>query len=90
MEICQREHRYDPFFSRLPSDQGDFGRHKCAGCAYERGYQAGLNRLSLLNIEDQVNQVSHSQAGSVRHKSPIVAFAQGYADGLFQYYSSHP
>lgn len=89
MSICQHEHRHDPYFSRLPLDQGDFGRHKCAGCAYERGYQAGLSRIVVLNAEEQVNQIPHSQAGSVRHKSPIVAFAQGYTDGLFEYYSTH-
>ncbi|MFV8951634.1 hypothetical protein [Serratia fonticola] len=86
MTVCQKEHRYDPYFSRLPEDQGDFERHKCAGCAYELGYEAGLRKDTQLNIEAAVNSIVKSQAGEVRHKSPAVAFAQGYTDGLFEYY----
>lgn len=41
---CNKIHRYDPLFNSLPFDQGGAGRHKCAGCAYDRGYQDGLNR----------------------------------------------
>lgn len=38
---CTKQHRYDPQYSNLPDDQG--GRHRCAGCAYEKGYDDGLN-----------------------------------------------
>lgn len=88
MSTCQKEHRYDKFFERLPRDQGDFGRHKCAGCAYKAGYEAGLARETLIDIEVEISKIEHSQAGSVRHKSPVVAFAQGYTDGLFEYYQN--
>ena len=37
--ICQRNHRYDVAFENLPHDQGGDGRHKCAGCAYEKGFE---------------------------------------------------
>lgn len=88
MSICQKDHRYDTFFERLPRDQGDFGRHKCAGCAYKAGYDAGIIKKTTIDLEAEINKIEHSQAGSIRHKSPVVAFAQGYTDGLFEYYQN--
>ena len=38
---CRKNHRYAITFRTLPVDQGGFGRHKCAGCAYERGIRDG-------------------------------------------------
>ena len=86
MLICDKTHRYDPFFSELPDDQGDYGRHRCAGCAYNAGYQAGLERQPNLNIAQEVELLPYSQAGEVRHKSALAAFAKGYEDGLTQSY----
>ncbi len=43
--ICEKEHRYDPQYNDLPVVQGGEGRHRCAGCAYERGYEDGLKRV---------------------------------------------
>lgn len=83
---CQKEHRHDVYFNRLPKDQGRFGRHVCAGCAYERGYQLGFRKVTAINIESEFVNLLDSQASSVRHKSPYVAFALGYADGLFNSY----
>ena len=51
MSTCNKDHRSDPYFARLPVDQGDFGRHKCAGCAYEAGYQRGINRCMSIDME---------------------------------------
>lgn len=81
---CQNEHRYDEKFSNLPHDQGRVGRHKCCGCAYERGYQDGINRREQINID--LESLPESQAGTVRHKSPHAAYAQGYYDGVTQSY----
>jgi hypothetical protein len=33
---CKKEHRYFHIFSDLPIAQSGAGRHKCAGCAYEK------------------------------------------------------
>lgn len=44
MITYNRDHRYWDGFNSLPHDQGGYGRHKCAGCAYEAGYKSGLNR----------------------------------------------
>lgn len=82
---CQNAHRHDPRFTTLPHDQGGAGRHKCCGCAYERGYNDGLNRREQINID--LDSLPESQAGTVRHKSPHAAYAQGYYDGITQSYN---
>lgn len=84
---CQDLHRDWPFLESLPHDQGGHGRHKCAGCAYERGYDAGLERLELLNID--LDSLPDSQASVIRHKSPHAAFAMGYIDGVHASYNQH-
>lgn len=77
---CNKQHRYNPIFETLPDDQGGSGRHRCAGCAYEHGYQDGLNRKETLNLE--LDSLPLSQAGTVRHKSPHAAYALGYLEGV--------
>ncbi|MGE5551280.1 MAG: hypothetical protein ACM3ZC_12245 [Bacteroidota bacterium] len=84
LEVCNHEHRNWPFFESLPYDQGGHGRHKCAGCAYERGYQAGLARQEVIQLD--LDSLPESQAGVVRHKSPHAAFAMGYMDGVHASY----
>ncbi|PXW43465.1 hypothetical protein DFO54_111151 [Erwinia sp. AG740] len=80
MSICHKSHRYHPFFSRLPDDQGGEGRHKCCGCAYNQGYQAGFTRSDQVWVN--LSDLPDSQAGTVRHKSPQAAFAEGYRNGM--------
>lgn len=81
-EICKKNHRYDSIFLELPESQKFYSkdeRHKCAGCAYDQGFEDAINgydnaiRLDELNI---------SQAGTVRHKDPIEAYKLGYEAGL--------
>lgn len=87
MATCTKQHRYSPFFASLPLDQASgTGRHKCAGCAYEAGFKAGLQRLPDININDVIRQLPVSQAGTVRHKSPFAAFSMGYNDGVAESY----
>lgn len=78
--ICKHHHRYEEKFENLPEHQGGAGRHHCAGCAYERGYAAGLKREERLDLD--LDSLPISQAGTVRHKSPHAAYAQGYYDGV--------
>lgn len=78
--VCKKGHHYDSQFNDLPEDQGGFGRHRCAGCAYEKGYQDGLKREDKLDLD--LDSLPESQAGTVRHKSPHAAYAQGYLDGV--------
>jgi hypothetical protein len=85
MPLCNSQHRYNPDFEQLPEDQSHFnGRHKCAGCAYERGYEMGRHREQSITIDFAT--LPNSQAGTVRHKSVQAAFAQGYLDGVLASY----
>lgn len=78
--ICKEQHRYDPQFNKLPDDQGGTGRHRCAGCAYEKGYQDGFERKEQLSLN--FDSLPESQAGTVRHKSLHAAYAAGYLKGV--------
>lgn len=84
MAQCTQDHRYDSMFTPLPDDQGGKGRHRCAGCAYDRGYKQGLQRDESPTIE--LDSVPESQAGSVRHQSPHAAWALGYLHGVHDSY----
>lgn len=84
--VCQREHRTNNEFNLLPEDQGGQGRHKCAGCAYEAGFEAGRQLQAFLDIN--FDDLDESQAGAVRHKSPHAAFALGYLRGVFEHYGA--
>lgn len=90
MATCQKQHRHDPYFAQFPKDQGDFSRHKCAGCSYELGFQAGYTKQKVLDMEAAIGSIQESQASEVRHISPVAAYAQGYVNGLMQFYRENP
>ena len=83
--VCNKNHRHSSAFNALPIDQGGAWRHRCAGCAYEKGYQDGLERKEKVDLD--LDGLPDSQAGTVRHKSPHAAYAQGYLDGVAQSYA---
>lgn len=84
MPECQEDHRYSKVFASLPVDQGGAGRHRCAGCAYEKGFADGELRKEQLDLK--MDDLRESQAGSVRHKSPHAAYALGYLHGVHKSY----
>ncbi len=84
MSICDKEHREWPIFESLPHDQGGSGRHRCAGCAYEKGFELGMKRSEAMALA--LDDLPESQAGVVRHKSPHAAFALGYLHGVHASY----
>lgn len=85
---CKKEHsKIQSVMANLPTDQGGIGRHKCAACAYEIGLDAGYNLDEQINLSNLLNSIEESQAQEQRHKSPHAAYAQGYLDGVNQYYS---
>ena len=84
MSNCDKDHRYAGKFDELPEDQGGAGRHRCAGCAYEKGFQDGLERKEQLDLS--LDSLLESQAGTVRHRSPHAAYAMGYMDGVRESY----
>jgi hypothetical protein len=83
---CQEGNRYWPTFESLPVDQGGAGRHRCAGCAYEKGFRGGLERKESIKLD--LDSLPKSRAGNVRHKSPHAAYAMGYFDGVHKSYNT--
>ena len=80
---CQKNHsNIQSIMANLPYDQGGRGRHKCAACAYEKGYELGLQMTEDFSIADVLDQLEESQAQQQRHKSPHAAFALGYHNGV--------
>ncbi|NDJ59460.1 hypothetical protein GWD52_21235 [Enterobacteriaceae bacterium 4M9] len=76
--ICKKNHRYNPMFIVLPDNQGQAGRHKCPGCAFEL---AMLNKAAGIpaSYDDSVlADLPESQAGYVRHKDAFEAYQMAY------------
>ena len=45
---CKKNHSIaDEHMRNIPIDQGGVGRHKCASCAYDKGYIDGLERKEV-------------------------------------------
>jgi hypothetical protein len=86
MTECLDDHRYWTTFESLPQDQGGVGRHRCAGCAYKKGFEDGLARKEKMDLA--LDSLPESQAGSVRHRSPHAGYAKGYYDGVHKSYES--
>lgn len=81
MAWCKKSHRNDPKFRNLKFSEEYFGeplRWKCAGCAYEQGFNDA--KLGKAN-NPRLNELDQSQAGSVRHRNPIEAYNMGFSDG---------
>lgn len=46
---CNKNHsETDKIVKDLPISQGNFERHKCASCAYEKGLENGKQKLMKL------------------------------------------
>jgi hypothetical protein len=78
MGICKSEHRYLPSLEDLPESQAGGGRHKCAGCAYEQGWDHGFHGHGKIFDPTLLDD---SQAGTARHKDVEAAYNLGYREG---------
>lgn len=84
---CKKNHtETDKIVNNLPIGQEGIGRHKCASCAYEIGYQHGVNKEENINLEITLNNLEDSQKGERRHRSPHAAYSLGYFDGVIDSY----
>ena len=80
---CDKDHSHiRDLIVHLPIGQGGMGRHKCAGCAYEKGLEDGKNRKMIINISAILSNLPESQASPQRHKDPHYAYIKGYFDGM--------
>ena len=84
---CNKNHQdVQNLMEELPLDQGGKGRHKCAACAYEAGYEDGLQQKENINLSRLFDSLEESQAAAQRHKSPHAAYALGYYNGVIDSY----
>ena len=84
---CKKDHsEIQDVMEKLPVDQGGWGRHKCAACAYEQGYHDGLSHRNQIDFDEIMRGLDESQAQAQRHKSPHAAYALGYANGVADSY----
>jgi len=77
--ICNKDHRYLPDLENLPESQAGAGRHKCAGCAYDQGYDYAFQGQGSHLDTDSLDE---SQAGTGRHKDVQYAYELGFSHGL--------
>lgn len=76
----------DIIVTDLPIGQEGSGRHKCASCAYEIGYEHGFKREEEINLKDILDNLEESQKGERRHRSPHAAYSLGYYNGVLDSY----
>lgn len=76
--ICKKNHRYNPIFSVLPENQGNTGRHKCPGCAFELALLNKAKGIPASNDASILAALPNSQAGFVRHKDAFAAYKMAY------------
>lgn len=80
---CNKTHTVTDLIVRdLPISQGNFERHKCASCAYEKGLENGSQRLLNFDLENFISNLEESQRGDRRHRSAIEAYTLGFFHGL--------
>ncbi len=80
---CTIEHNEtDTIIKDLPISQGNFERHKCASCAYEKGLENGTKKLLNFDLENFISNLEESQKGFRRHRSAIEAYTLGFFHGL--------
>jgi len=77
--LCKSDHRYWRVLIPITLNQSGRGRHMCAGCACQQGYEdAQAGRRQRLNYD----ALLESQAGTARHKDCEEAYRIGYQLGL--------
>jgi len=80
---CQLSHeKTDLIIKDIGRNQGGFGRHKCASCAYEKGVENGKAKVLNFDLDSFISSLPESQKGHRRHKSPLEAYSLGFFHGL--------
>lgn len=65
-------------FTILPDNQGQTGRHKCPGCAFEMAMLNKSQGIPACNDDSVLAELPESQAGTVRHKDAFAAYQLAY------------
>jgi hypothetical protein len=82
--MCNRDHRFKAIVQQLPDDSGRREPARCAGCAYEHGFAAGLERLE--HVEVDLASLPPGSPNGHRAQSPHMAWALGYLHGVMRSY----
>ena len=83
MAICSKEHNdisQSVLWDDVPSNQGGYGRHICAACAYNLGYEHGSNDRNP-SISETMPCLPESQRSLWRHKDVSTAYCIGFIKG---------
>lgn len=76
--ICKEVHSdIQELLAMLPHSQGGPGRHKCAGCAFEKGYEDGIKGVKR-DVDAVLVSLPEGQARNQRHKSCESAYEKGF------------
>ena len=76
--ICKKEHSdIQTLLATLPNSQGGPGRHKCAACAFEEGFDDGMKGIKR-NVDSVLETLPEGQAKNQRHKSCESAYEKGF------------
>lgn len=79
---CKKDHsKTDELIKKVSINQGGSGRHKCASCAYEIGFNDGKNGLEKQDINKVNETLPYSQKAKRRHRSTEEAYNLGYLNG---------
>ena len=82
---CKKDHSaIQKIMFNLPVDQGGKGRHKCAACAYEKGFEAGKELKEVIDLSEIFDSLEESEKekslmiAQLSHdiKTPITLFNQ--------------
>lgn len=69
-------------FEVIPENQGQTGRHKCAGCAYDLGKWHAMIGVPRSGDDGVLSELAQSKASYVRHKDAFTAYLMDYYEGL--------
>lgn len=83
--MCMRDHRFKAIVQQLPQDDVVHARQRCAGCAYEIGFAAGLERREQISLD--LAALPPSGTSPIRYQSPHMAWALGYLHGVMRSYA---
>lgn len=80
---CPIDHsNLDQYMNSLNEDQSNPGRHKCAPCSYQNGYEDGKNNKPKRDFKEMCDTLPINQRGAGRHKSVQEAYDLGYTNGV--------
>ena len=81
--VCNKTHVFDSLFENLPANKKHYTMilDQCAGCAYDAGYNDGLNAKEHHFMIEKFDTIPPGKYPKDKVKDPIHAYDLGYAVG---------